>query len=657
MARTTRSTSGSTDIHHQPAPRRVAEQAERVLREVTDPAAAEGIHPALLPGIGVERTRTTFSTNWWVFALSAALVVAVIAWGVVAPESLSAAAGAGLGWVSGSFGWLFGLLTALVFVYMMWLGFGRHRSIRLGQDEEEPEFSTVSWVAMLFSAGMGIGLLFFGPYEPMTYFLDLPPAFQGVEAGSNPAMHAALAQTLFHWGPVAWAYYALVGGAVAYAAYRKGRSPLVSSLLEPIFGKRTQGPLGAMVDSFAIIVTLFGTAVSLGIGALQIGRGVEIVGGVGPLGNGAIIAIIAILGVAFVLSAVSGVKRGIRALSNINMVIAGLLGLFVFVVGPTVLVLNLLQGTVMTFVGEFFTLMSQTAATGPDAQAFMDSWTTYYWAWWVSWTPFVGLFIARISRGRTLREFVTTVIVVPSVVCLVWFTVLGGTSMWMEQVSGALSSAASPQDMLFTLLGQLPAGTFTSVVAMVSIIIFFVTSADSASIVMASLSERGNPTPSRWTTITWGVALAAIAVVLLVGGGSVALAGLQSLVIITALPFAVVLMLVMVAWTKDLNRDPMTLRRRYAREALVQGVRTGIEEHGDDFVVGVVPTAQDQGAGAWLDTDDPALTEWYQPEEEAASDAEQTSDTVPQDAEPGDALRADGRGEASDGDAELSRTR
>jgi choline/carnitine/betaine transport len=657
MARTTRSTSGSTDLHHHPAPRRVAKQAERVLREVTDPSAAEGIHPALLPGIGVERTRTTFSTNWWVFALSAALVVAVIAWGVLAPESLSAAAGAGLGWVSGSFGWLFGLLTALVFVYMMWLGFGRHRSIRLGQDEEQPEFSTVSWVAMLFSAGMGIGLLFFGPYEPMTYFLDLPPAFQGVEAGSNPAMHAALAQTLFHWGPVAWAYYALVGGAVAYAAYRKGRSPLVSSLLEPIFGKRTQGPLGAMVDSFAIIVTLFGTAVSLGIGALQIGRGVEIVGGAGPLGNGAIVAIIAILGVAFVLSAVSGVKRGIRALSNINMVIAGLLGLFVFVVGPTVLVLNLLQGTVMTFVGEFFTLMSQTAATGPEAQAFMDSWTTYYWAWWVSWTPFVGLFIARISRGRTLREFVTTVIVVPSVVCLVWFTVLGGTSMWMEQVNGALSSAASPQDMLFTLLGQLPAGTFTSLVAMVSIIIFFVTSADSASIVMASLSERGNPTPSRWTTITWGVALATIATVLLVGGGSVALAGLQSLVIITALPFAVVLMLVMVAWTKDLNRDPMTLRRRYAREALVQGVRTGIEEHGDDFVVGVVPTAQDQGAGAWLDTDDPALTEWYQPEDEAASDAEQTSDTVPQDAEPGDALRVDAPGDTSDGETELSRTR
>ncbi|MFD2028490.1 BCCT family transporter [Promicromonospora aerolata] len=572
-------------------------------------------HPALLPGLGVERTNSSFRTNWGVFAFAAVLVTGVIIWGVVAPEALAAASGAGLAWVSGSFGWLFGLLTAAVFIFMMWLGFGRHRNIRLGRDNEKPEFSTVSWVAMLFSAGVGIGLLFFGPYEPMTYFLDLPPAYENLDPGSNPAMHAAIVQTLFHWGPMAWAYYALVGGAVAYAAYRKGRSPLISSLLEPIFGERTKGWLGAVVDSFAIVVTLFGVAMTLGIGALQIGRGVEIVAGTGPLGNTAIIGIIVVLSIAFILSAVSGVKRGIRALSNINMVVAGLLGIFVFVVGPTAFLLNLFQGTLMTFVGDAFRLMAQTAATTPDAQGFMDSWTTYYWAWWVSWTPFVGLFIARISRGRTLREFVTTVIVTPSAVCLVWFTILGGTAMWMEQATGALSSAESPQDMLFALLYELPAGTFTSIIAMISIVIFFVTSADSGSMVMASLSQRGNPNPSTWVTVVWGVALAAIAGVLLVGGGSVALNGLQSLVIITALPFAFVVMLVMVAWAKDLARDPLTLRRRYAREAIVQGVRTGIEDYGDDFVVGVVRTeGTDNGAGAWLDSEDPALTEWYRPE-------------------------------------------
>ncbi|WP_343035177.1 BCCT family transporter [Cellulomonas septica] len=578
---------------------------------MTSPDTVGTPHPALLPGIGVERTHRTFGVDRAVFATAAALVVGVIAWGVLSPAGLARVADAGFVVVTHDFGWFFGVLTVTVFLFMMWLGFGRHRAVRLGQDGEKPTFSTVSWVAMLFSAGIGIGLLFYGPLEPMAFFLDLPPAFARTEAGSDRAMHLALAQTLFHWGPVAWAYYALVGGAVAYAAYRKGRTPLMSALLEPIFGKRSEGPLGKVVDVFAIVVTLFGTAVSLGIGALQIGRGVEIVGGVGPLGNGVIVGIIAVLAVAFILSAVSGLKRGIRALSNVNMALAGLLGIFVLVVGPTVLILNLVPGVLMTFIGELPTLMAQSAATSPEAQTFMSSWTTYYWTWWVSWTPFVGLFVAKISRGRTLREFVTTVIVVPSAVCLVWFTILGGTTMWLEQTGAAISDAASGQDMLFAVLHELPLGAVTSVLAMVSIVIFFVTSADSASIVMASLSEQGNPAPRRSTTVVWGVALATIAAVLLVGGGQLALSSLQNLMMVSALPFAVVVILVMVAWAKDLARDPLTLRRRYAREALDQGVRAGIEEHGDDFVIGVVATEPNEGAGAWLDTDDPVLTDWY----------------------------------------------
>ncbi|MBO0922518.1 BCCT family transporter [Cellulomonas sp. zg-ZUI222] len=592
-------------------------RATRILQEVTSPSTVGTPHPALLPGIGVEQTHRRFSVDTVVFAVAAALVAGVIVWGVANPSGLAAFAGAGFDVVTQDFGWFFSVLTVVVFGFMMWVGFGRHRAVRLGQDDEGPEFSTVSWITMLFSAGMGIGLLFYGPLEPMTFFTDLPPAFAAsTEAGSNAAMHVALAQTTFHWGPIAWAYYALIGGAVAYAAYRKGRVPLMSALLEPIFGARSHGLLGKVVDVFAIVVTLFGTAVSLGIGALQIGRGVEVVGGIGALGNAALVGIIAVLAVAFILSAVSGLKRGIRALSNINMALAGALGLFVLVTGPTVLLLNLIPGALMTFVGELPTLMAQSAATAPDAQEFMSAWTTYYWAWWVSWTPFVGLFIAKISRGRTLREFVTAVIVVPSAVCLVWFTVVGGTTMWFEQTGAGISQAESGQDMLFLLLDELPFGALTSVAAVISIVIFFVTSADSASIVMASLSERGNPEPRRWTTVLWGVALATIAAVLLVGGGQVALTGLQSLMIVAALPFAVVIIFVMVAWAKDLARDPLTLRRRYAREALEQGVRAGIEEHGDDFVVGVVATEPDEGAGAWLDTDDPVLTDWYQPEGE-----------------------------------------
>ncbi|MBO3088271.1 BCCT family transporter [Cellulomonas dongxiuzhuiae] len=619
-------------------------RAAQILKEVSSPDLLGSPHPALLPGIGVEQTNVSFRIDKVVFAVAATITLAVIAWGLLLPAGLSEFAAAAFEIVTVDFGWFYGVLTVVVLVFMMWLGFGRHRAVRLGQDDEKPEFSTVSWVAMLFSAGIGIGLLFYGPLEPMSFFLDPPPAFSGVEPGSGQAMHVSLAQTLFHWGPVAWAFYALVGGAVAYAAYRKGRAPLMSALLEPVFGERSNGVLGKVVDVFAIVVTLFGTAVSLGIGALQIGRGIEIVAGVGPLGNAVIVGIIAVLAVAFILSAVSGLKRGIRALSNINMVLAGLLGLFILVVGPTVLLLNLVPGVLMTFVSELPVMMGQSAATSPDAQEFMSAWSTYYWAWWVSWTPFVGMFIAKISRGRTMREFVTAVIVVPSAVCLVWFTVVGGTAMWLEQTRSAMSASTSGEDMLFALLRELPFGAVTSVLAMVSVVIFFVTSADSASIVMASLSEQGNPTPRRWTTVVWGAALATVAAVLLVGGGEVALSGLQSLMMVSALPFAVVLILVMVAWAKDLARDPLTLRRRYAREALDQGVRAGIEEHGDDFVLGVVATAPDEGAGSWLDTEDPALSDWYRPDDGEAEppSAGSTPPSAPPSRDPAPAARTSG---------------
>ncbi|WP_404311746.1 BCCT family transporter [Agrococcus terreus] len=590
-----------------PTPEHRRTPVRQVIREVTEPGL---VHPALIPGIGVERTGRAFPTNWLVFAVAGALVVAVIVWGVVAPASIQEVGSASLTWVADTFGWMFGALTIAVTVFMLFVGYGRTGGIRLGQDDEEPEFSTVSWIAMLFSAGIGIGLLFYGPMEPLTFFMTPPPGFD-VEPGSVEAMHDALAQTLLHWGPMAWAYYALVGGAIAYIAYRRGRSPLISAIFVPIFGRRTEGVLGSIIDVFAIVVTLGGTAISLGIGALQIGRGVEIVAGIGPVGNGFIIGTIAVLTAAFVVSAVSGIKRGIRALSNINMVIAGVLGLFVFVAGPTLLILNLLPSTVVAFFSELGTMLVRNPAQGEDTAAFLSAWTTYYWAWWVSWTPFVGMFVAKISRGRTLREFVTVVVVVPSVVCLVWFTIVGGTSMWMEQQGLGISESGSPEAMLFAVLGNLPLGIVTSVLALVSIVVFFVTSADSASIVMASMSQAGRPEPTRAVTITWGLLLGAVAGVLLIAGGETALGGLQSLMVVSALPFALVVIGIMMAWAIDLRTDPYVLRRKYAKAAIAQGVRLGIEQHGDDFVFGASSVEAEQGAGAWLDSEDPALTDWY----------------------------------------------
>lgn len=571
----------------------------------------EVTHPALIPGIGVEDTGRTFSTNWLVFGIAGALVLGVVIWGFAAPQSISEAGANSLGWVMNNFGWLFSVLAIATIAFMLVLGYGRTGGVRLGSDDEEPEFSTASWIAMLFSAGMGIGLLFWGPAEPLGYFLDVPYGFDA-EPGSRDAMHMALAQSILHWGPMAWAFYALVGGAIAYAAYRRGRPPLISAIFTPIFKERTEGWAGAVIDVFAIIVTLFGTAVTLGMGALQISSGIEHVAGIGPLGNAGLIAIITLLTAAFVVSAVSGIKRGIRALSNINMVIALIIGVIVFVAGPTLFLLNIIPSSVSAFLAELWTMLMRNPAQGEDAATFVSSWTNYYWAWWISWTPFVGMFIAKISRGRTLREFVTVVIIVPAAVCILWFGLMGGTTMLFEERGLGISEAGGPEAILFAVLGQLPFGAVLSVLAMISIILFFVTSADSAAIVMGSMSQRGKPEPSGWVTITWGVLLGAAALALLLAGGATALSGLQSIMVVTALPFAVIVVGIMVAWARELATDPYILRRRFARAAIAQGVRRGIEEHGDDFVFGATEVAPEQGAGAAIDTDDPALTEWYE---------------------------------------------
>ncbi len=582
-------------------------RVRRVIREVTEPGL---VHPALIPGIGVEKTGKKFSTNWAVFAVAGVAVVAVILWAVFAPDSISVAGDTSLSWVIDKFGWLFGVLAVVIAIFMLIVGYGRTGGIRLGADDEKPEFATMSWVAMMFSAGMGIGLLFYGPYEPLTYFLDLPIGFDAAD-GSADAMRAALAQTTLHWGPIAWAFYALVGGAIAYSAYRRGRAPLISAIFEPLFGSRTQGWMGAVIDIFAIIVTLFGTAISLGIGALQIGRGFEVVSGVGPVGNGFIVGTMAVLTAAFIVSAVSGVKRGIRALSNINMGLAGLLAVFIFIAGPTIFLLNFLPASFVEFFKDLGTMLVRNPNQGPETAEFMQNWTTYYWAWWVSWTPFVGLFIAKISRGRTLREFVTVVIVVPSLVCFTWFGIFGGTSMWLESQGKNISGSGEPEDMLFAMLNNLPLGTLTSIVAMFSIVIFFVTSADSASIVMGSMSQRGMPNPTRLVTITWGVLLGTVATSLLLAGGEDALGGLQSIMVVSALPFAFIVIGIMLSWAKELRFDPYILRQKYARAAIAQGVRMGISDYGDDFVFGSSEVVADDGAGAWLDSKDPNLTEWY----------------------------------------------
>lgn len=586
-------------------PTRAQDRVKRAIKRVSPPP-----HPGLVPGIGVEQTSITFPTNKGVLVGAVTVTLAVVTWAFVAPEHLASVGGVALTWVTQNFGWLFGGLALAVAVFMVVVGYGPTGGIRLGADDEEPEFSTASWISMLFAAGLGIGLLFYGPLEPLTYFLSPSPS-QSVAGGTTAAALPAMAQTILHWGPIAWAFYALVGGSIAYSAYRRGRVPLISALFEPVFPGASHRPLGRFIDFFAIIVTLFGTAVSLGIGALQIQSGFELVTGVSVTGNAFIIGAIAVLTSLFIASAVSGVKRGIRVLSNANMLLTGAMGFFVLITGPTIFIMNMLSTSVIEFIQQLGPMLTLNANDGEEAVRFLGAWTTYYWAWWVSWTPFVGMFIAKISRGRTLRQFVTMVVLVPSAIVIGWFTVYGSTAMWMTLRGEDLQSGGTAEEVLFQLLQRLPFGFAVSIIAMVAIVIFFVTAADSASIVMSSMSQGGRPEPSKPITVMWGLLLGLIALALLMIGGKNALSGLQSLMVVSALPFAFIVIGIMIAWSRDLSTDPYIIRQKYARAAIAKGVRRGIDEYGDDFVFGTSEVPAEEGAGADFDSSDPTLTDWY----------------------------------------------
>ena len=528
-----------------------------------------------------------------VFGVAAAVALAFVAWGFVAPSNLGSVSSTALVWIERNLGWLFVLLASAFVVFVIWLAASRYGRIPLGRDDESPEFGAISWVAMMFSAGMGIGLMFFGVSEPLSHYVSPPP--RTVEAETPEAIATAMSTTLFHWTLHPWAIYAVVGLAIAYGTFRRGRRQLISAAFAPLFGaRRTSGPAGKLIDVLAIFATLFGSAASLGLGALQIGSGAEILGWLGPVGNGVLVTIIAVLTAAFVASAVSGVANGIQWLSNINMVLACILALFVFVVGPTVFVLNLVPASIGNYFADLAEMAARTEASGGDAMAeWLRGWTVFYWAWWISWTPFVGLFIARISRGRTIRQFVAGVLLVPSLVSLVWFAIFGGAGIAAQGEGADVAGQSTPEGQLFGVLDLYPMAGLMTVLVMVLVAIFFVAGADAASIVMGTLSERGTIAPSRWTVAFWGLVMGSVAAIMLLVGGDQALSGLQNLTIVAALPFALVMVGLAVALARDLRSDPLVLRRSVAVEAVEQAVVEGITRHGEDFALVVEPRTGD----------------------------------------------------------------
>ncbi|NBE52879.1 BCCT family transporter [Streptomyces boluensis] len=533
-------------------------------------------------------------TDRVVFGVTAVLTLAFVVWGAVSTDTLESVSTSMLNGLIHNGGWAFVLAASGFVVFALWLAISRYGKITLGAEGEDPEFRTVSWIAMMFSAGMGIGLMFYGVSEPLTHYGSPPPGTSPADAGAK--MEVSMATTLFHWTLHPWAIYAVAGLAIAYSCFRRRRRQTISAVFTPLIGERNaNGSFGRAIDILAIFATLFGSAASLGLGALQIANGMRELDWASKVSTAVLVSIIAVLTVAFVASAVSGVEKGIQWLSNINMVLAGILAVFIFVVGPTVLVLDLVPTSVASFLGDLTQMAGRTEASS-DAGSEVDiaTWlggnTVFYWAWWISWTPFVGMFIARISRGRTIRQFIGGVILVPSTVSLIWFAIFGGTAMQLRE-HGRLSADLSVEGQLFGVLAEYPLATVMSLLVMILVAIFFVSGADAASIVMGTLSQKGTFEPTKFVVIFWGVVTGAVAAVMLLigGGGDDALTGLKNLTILVAAPFAVVMVGMCWALMRDLRSDPLIVRGEKGEEAVEMAVIAGHEKYDGDFELRIGP--------------------------------------------------------------------
>ncbi|MFF3640934.1 BCCT family transporter [Streptomyces sp. NPDC002564] len=532
------------------------------------------------------------------FGVTALFTLAFVVWGAVATDSLQDVSTDMLNGLMHNGGWFF-MLTATGFVvFALWLAVSRYGKITLGKEGEEPEFRTVSWVAMMFSAGMGIGLMFYGVSEPLAHFTSPPPGTDPADAAAG--METAMATTLFHWTLHPWAIYAVVGLAIAYSTFRRNRRQTISAVFEPLIGtKHARGAWGRVIDILAIFATLFGSAASLGLGALQIGSGIEVLDWMDEASTGLLVVIIAVLTLAFVASAVSGVEKGVQWLSNINMVLAAILVVFVFIAGPTVIILDMLPTSLGAYLDDLPQLIGRTeASSGKGVADWLSGWTVFYWAWWISWTPFVGMFIARISRGRTIRQFVGGVILVPSTVSLIWFAVFGGSAMTVAE-RGGLKGETTQEAQLFGLLHEYPIATVTSLLVMILVGIFFVSGADAASIVMGTLSQKGALEPGRFVVIFWGIVTGAVgAIMLLIGDGSDdALTGLRNLTILVAAPFTLVMIGMCVSLMRDLRHDPLIVRGEHGTEAVEKAVIAGHEQYDGEFELRIGPAQDDNGDG------------------------------------------------------------
>lgn len=479
-------------------------------------------------------------------------VLFLTVWGIVSKDTFASAASSTLSFITSNFGWAY-LFSMLLFVlFAIWLAFSPYGKIRLGKDEDRPEFSTKSWFAMLFGAGMGIGLVFWGVAEPISHYA----APLGATPGTPEAAMFALRASFKHWGFHPWANYSIIGLALAYFQFRKGHKGLISSIFIPLIGvKGAEGPVGKTIDILAVFATVAGVATSLGLGTLQINSGLNAVFGL-PVNFMMQIIIIAVITFIFIWTAVTGIDKGIKFLGDLNLILAcTILGL-TFLVGPKLLMLTGFAGALGEYLNNFLS-DSLNYSIGGD-NSWVNGWTVFYWAWWIAWAPFVGSFIARISKGRTIREFIIGVIVAPAVTSLVWFAVFGGIGIDYGMKFGVEAAAAlvsKPETALFTVYSQLPMGMILSVITLVLLSTFFITSANSATFVLGMFTSDGNLNPSNSKKISWGLIQSGLATALLLAGG---LGPLQTVSVAAAFPFIAIMLGAAVSLMKALKEETLT---------------------------------------------------------------------------------------------------
>lgn len=485
-----------------------------------------------------------------VFYISLALSIAIVLWGIVAQENFSNFANSLLNFLTTNFGWSY-LISMFIFViFAIILAFSKYGDIKLGSDDSKPEYSTTSWFGMLFGAGMGIGLVFWGVAEPISHFVSPAP---GIESGTLQAANFAMKSSFMHWGFHPWANYSIIGLALAYFQFRKNKPGLISSIFIPLLGEeRVNGPIGKLIDILAVFATVAGVATSLGLGTLQINSGLNYLFNI-PETKLVQMGIILVITILYIWTAVSGIDKGIKLLGDINLVLAFGLLILTIIIGPTLKVINSFTNGLGQYINSFISDSLHVEAFGDNS--WTNSWTIFYWAWWIAWAPFVGTFIARISKGRTIREFIGGVILAPAVVSVIWFAAFGSMGINLVDkigVEGLAVAANNPSTALFQVFSNYSLSTVLSLVTVVLLCTFFITSANSATFVLGILSSEGDLNPTSKKQFVWGVVQALLATSLLLSGG---LQALQTASVAAAFPFIFVMLIAIVSLMKALKEE------------------------------------------------------------------------------------------------------